>query len=439
MAVTQLYNRTTNLNGLIEYVMNGDKTDEMKYVSGVNCLPETAYEEMMSTKNRFNKGKEKIIGYHLIQSFARYEVTPEVAHELGLEYVNEVFGKDFEVVVATHLNTDNVHNHIVINSVSLKTGKKFYDYHASRDYLRIVSDCICQYYGLSVLEDKIWKHKGAYKRFAKENPYMQMVKSDVDRCLAEAFYEKDFRKRLEKLGYSYSNTYEQGLVIIDNTRDRKVYLQKFFGDNYSHDKVIDRILDYENKNIAQYGKKYKMSKEEYIKMLEIKRKNEIKKLPLLYVLFCLLLKIDPLPAKMDFGKARVPITKEMRIEIKYMNELSRQAVLLSENKIGSLDDLNPFRTKLEDELRTLKGTRENLQRKKRKSTNQEDIAKYDEELRTLAPKIKQLNTDIQNCYKIEKRTILWQQEYDKAMEKEQEQQKNNELKQCKKKSRKYLK
>lgn len=439
MAVTQLYNRTTNLNGLIEYVMNGDKTDEMKYVSGVNCLPETAYEEMIATKNRFNKGKEKIIGYHLIQSFKEGEVTPEVAHEIGLEYVNEVFGKDFEVVVATHLNTDNVHNHIVINSVSLKTGKKFYDYHASRDYLRIVSDCICQYYGLSVLEDKIWKHKGAYKRFAKENPYMQMVKIDVDRCLAEALYEKDFRKRLENLGYSYSNTYEQGLVIIDNTRGRKAYLQKFFGDNYSHDKVIDRILDYKNKNIAQYGKKYKMSKEEYNKMIEIKRKNEIKKLSLLYVLFCLLLKIDPLPAKMDFGKARVSLTKEMRIELKYMKELSRQTILLTENKIGSLDDLNAFRTKLEDEVRTLKGARENLQRKKRKSMNQEDITKFDEELKTLAPKIKQLNTDIQNCYKIEKRTILWQQKYDKAMEKEQEQQKQNELKQSKRKSRKYLK
>ena len=294
MAVTQLYNKTTNLNGLIQYVMNGDKTDEMKYVSSVNCLPETAYEEMIATKNRFNKGKEKIIGYHLIQSFAEEEVTPEVAHELGLEYVNEIFGKDFA-------------------------------------------------------------------------------------------------KRMKELGYDYSNDYEQGLVIIDNTRDRKVYLQNFFGDNYSHDKVIDRILDYENKSITQYGKKYRISKEEYIKILEIKRKNEIKKLPLLYVLFCLLLKIDPLPAKIDFGKARVPITKEMRIEIKYMNELSRQAVLLTKNKIASLDDLNAFRTKLEDEVRTLKGTRESLQRKKKKSTNQEDIAKFDEELKTLAPKIKQLN------------------------------------------------
>ena len=439
MAVTELYNRTTNLNGLIEYVMNGDKTDEMKYVSGVNCLPETAYEEMTSTKNRFNKGKEKIIGYHLIQSFKEGEVTPEVAHELGLEYVNEVFGKDFEVVVATHLNTDNVHNHIVINSVSLKTGKKFYDYHASRDYLRIVSDCICQYYGLSVLEDKIWKHKGAYKRFAKENPYMQMVKSDVDRCLEAALYERDFEKRMKELGYSYSNDYEQGLVVIDNTRDRKVYLQKFFGDKYSYNTVIDRILDYENRNTIKYGKKYKISIEEYIKMLEIKRKKEIKKLSLLYVLFCLLLKIDPLPAKMDFGKARVSLTKEMRIELKYMKELSRQTILLTENKIGSLDDLNAFRTKLEDEVRTLKGTRESLQRKKKKSTNQEDITKFDEELKILAPKIKQLNTDIQNCYKIEKRTILWQQEYDKVMKKEQEQQKQNELKQSKKKSKKYLK
>ena len=145
-----------------------------------------------------------------------------------------------------------------------------------------------------------------------------------------------------------------------------------------------------------------------------------------------------LPAKMDFGKARVLLTKEMRIELKYMNEISRQAVLLNENKICSLDDLNTFRTKLEDEVRTLKGIRESLQRKKRKSTNQEDITKFDEKLKTLAPKIKQLNTDIQNCYKIEKRTILWQQEYAKAMEKEQEQQKQNELKQNKKKSRKYL-
>lgn len=182
-----------------------------------------------------------------------------------------------------------------------------------------------------------------------------------------------------------------------------------------------------------------MSKEEYIKILEIKRKNEIRKLPLLYILFCLLLKIEPLPAKIDFKNERVPLTKEMRIELKYMNELSKQAVLLNKNKIGSLNDLNAFRTKLEDEVRTLKGTRESLQRKKRKSTNQEDINKFDEELKTLAPKIKQLNTDIQNCYKVERRTILWQQEYYKAMIKNKELQKKEELEKSLKKIKKYIK
>ena len=197
-------------------------------------------------------------------------------------------------------------------------------------------------------------------------------------------------------------------------------------------------MDYENRNTIKYGKKYKMSIEEYKKTLEIKRENEIKKLPLLYILFCLLLKIDTLPAKVDFGKARVPITKEMRIEIKYMNELSRQAVLLSKNKIGSLDDLNVFRTKLEDEVRTLKGNRESLQRKKKNSMKQEDIDKFDEKIKMLASKIKQLNVDIQNCYKIEKRTILWEREYEEAMKKEKERQKQSELKKSKKKTKKYL-
>ena len=204
------------------------------------------------------------------------------------------------------------------------------------------------------------------------------------------------------MGYDYSNTYEQGLVVIDKIRDRKVYLQQFFGNEYSYDKVIERILEWENSNETKQknGKVYKMSIEEYRKMLEVKRYNEIKKLPLLYLLFCLILRVDPLPAKIDFGRTRVPITKEMKIEIKYMDELSRQAVLLNENKIGSIEDLKAFRGRLEDEVRTLKGTRENLQRKKKKSVNQEDINKFDEELKKLAPRIKKLNADIRTATRL---------------------------------------
>lgn len=438
MAITQLYKRFTRLDSLIKYVMNGDKTDEMKYVSGINCLPETAFEEMNNTKNRFNKGKEKIIGYHLIQSFAKEDnVTPEKAHQIGLDYANEIFGKDFEIVIATHLNTENIHNHIVINSVSLKTGKKFYDNYCSRDYIRATSDFICQYYGLSTL-DKPWKRKGYYKKFANENPYLQMIKRDADRCIEIAWSERDFNNRMAKLGYEGIIADENGLIVYDDIRGRVVLLNKYFGDRYSYQEVKNRIL-YDRPAEPNYnanGKRYIANKETYEKMLEIRRTRELKKLPLLYLLFCLLLKIDPLPARMDFGNVRVLLTKEMKIEIKYINQLSKQAVLLSKNKISSLDDLNDYRGELEDEVRTLKGTRENLQRKKRKSVKQEDIDDFDKQLKQLAPKIKSLNEDIQNLYMIERRTILLKKEAEKAVNKEK--QRLKELEQNKGKSKNML-
>lgn len=327
MAITQLYKRFTRLDSLIKYVMNGDKTDEMKYVSGINCLPETAFEEMNNTKNRFNKGKEKIIGYHLIQSFAKEDnVTPEKAHQIGLDYANEIFGKDFEIVVATHLNTENIHNHIVINSVSVKTGKKFYDNYCSRDYIRATSDFICQYYGLSTL-DKPWKRKGYYKKFANENPYLQMIKRDADKCIESAWSERNFNSRMAELGYESIITDDDGLIVYDDIRGRVVLLNKYFGDKYSCQEVKNRILN-ERPAEPKYeatGKRYIANRERFERMLEIKRTRELKKLPLLYLLFCLLLKIDPLPARMDFGNVRVPLTKEMKIELKYMNQLSRQA------------------------------------------------------------------------------------------------------------------
>ena len=339
----------------------------------------------------------------------------------------------------THLNTDNLHNHIVINSVSLKTGKKFYDNYCSRDYIRATSDFICQYYGLSTL-DKLWKRKGYYKKFANENPYLQMIKRDADRCIEIAWSERDFNSRMAKLGYESMITDENGLIVYDDIRGRVVLLNKYFGERYSYQEVKNRIL-YDRPAEPNYeanGKRYIANRETYEKMLEIRRTRELKKLPLLYLLFCLLLKIDPLPARMDFGNVRVPLNKEMKIETKYMNQLSRQAVLLSKNKINSLDDLNDYRGKLEDEVRTLKGTRENLQRKKRKSVTQEDIDDFDKQLKELAPRIKSLNEDIQNLYMIERRTILWKKEAEKAVVKERQRLKEIERIKSKGKGKKYV-
>lgn len=404
MAVTKFLTRKTRLDTIIKYIMNGEKTEKMMYVSGVNCKPDTAIYEMQDTKKRFGK-EDGIISYHLIQSFDGKEVSPRKCHELGLQYAKELFGDDFQFVVATHLNTDNVHNHIVINSVSFKSGNKFYSNRETKDFIRMTSDFICRENGLSVIKTP-WKNKGYYKLYAKNNPYMQLVKKDIDEAIAISNSYKGFISKLEAKGYYVSENEDTGLIIERNNSYQVVRPQELFGDNYSKEKIKYRI---ENKIYARAfipKKKYKMSIEEYNKFKQKQRQHQLRELPALYILICLLLKIDPLPDKIKIKDYKVPITKEMKISLKHLESLNQQTILLAENKINNLEELKSYRYNLEEKLRILKGKRENLWRKRKKETNPEIKEKITHEIGNLKALINKANKDIVNCYEIENRTIL---------------------------------
>ena len=112
-----------DLHNVIDYVEADYKTEKQFYVSGVNCNPKTALEEMTITKEQYGKAGG-ILGFHAFQSFAEREVTPEQCHAIGVRLAEEMWGDRFEVVVSTHLNTNHYHNHFVINSVSFKDGKR---------------------------------------------------------------------------------------------------------------------------------------------------------------------------------------------------------------------------------------------------------------------------------------------------------------------------
>ena len=422
MAVTKLLSRKTRLDTIIKYIMNGEKTEKMMYVSGVNCNPNTAVQQMQDTKKRYNK-EGGIISYHLIQSFEGKEVTPEKCHELGLQYAKEIFGDDYEFVVATHLNTDNVHNHIVINSVSFKSGNKFYSNRETKDFIRITSDFICKENGLSVLSTP-WKYKGYYKLYAKNNPYMQLVKKDIDDAISSSYSYKGFKTRLENQGYFISYNEETGLLVSRNNSYKIVRPQELFGDNYTKEKILNRI---ENKNYNKIyipKKKYKMTIEEYNKFKQKQREYQLGKLPLLYVFICILLKIDPLPQKIEINNHKIPITKEMKIVIKHLESLSEQTILLTENKINNLNELKSYRYNQEEKLRILKGKRESLWRKRSKETNPEIKDKITHEIDDLKVLIKKVNKDIVNCFEIENRTILLKNQ----LEIEKEKNKVNEKK-----------
>ena len=136
-----------DLHNVIDYVEADYKTEKQFYVSGVNCNPKTALEEMTITKEQYGK-TGGILGFHAFQSFAEGEVTPEQCHAIGVRLAEEMWGDRFEVVVSTHLNTNHYHNHFVINSVSFKDGKRYYDKRETYAELRRLSDSLCEEYGL---------------------------------------------------------------------------------------------------------------------------------------------------------------------------------------------------------------------------------------------------------------------------------------------------
>ena len=195
--------KTTDLASTIDYATDSDKTDKRAYISGVNCSKFTALQDMIMVKKKFGE-KGKNIAYHGYQSFAEGEITPTEAHEIGVETARRVWGERFQVIVTTHLNTENIHNHFVINSVSFKDGKKFRNQIGDRHELRKISDEICKEHGKSILEgapfyggekDDYWVHQSGRKT------HRDILKEDIEYCLQYSNTDDKFIMQLKSLGY----------------------------------------------------------------------------------------------------------------------------------------------------------------------------------------------------------------------------------------------
>ena len=193
----------TDLYAALRYTENDDKTDQKMFVTGINCSKHTAYEQMVATKHRFGKLGGNVC-YHGYQSFKVDEVSPELCHQIGVETARRMWGDQYEVIVTSHLNTDNLHNHFVVNSLSFKTGKKYSNKISEHIRLREISDAVCKEHNLSVLEnapffggekDSYWLHKdGKMTR-------RDLVKEDAQRALDVSLNYPQLFLNLRRLGY----------------------------------------------------------------------------------------------------------------------------------------------------------------------------------------------------------------------------------------------
>ena len=193
-----------DLYAALSYAENDNKTDRKMYVGGINCSKQNAYSEMIAVQRRFGL-RGKVVGYHGIQSFVAGEVTAEQAFEIGKATARKMWGDRYQVLVTVHLNTDNVHCHFVVNSVSFKDGTKFQNKIGDHKELRRVSDEICREHGLSVLENsnfyggnkkEYWRHKAGKKT------HRDYLREDVEYCLSFATSTREFESQLYALGYT---------------------------------------------------------------------------------------------------------------------------------------------------------------------------------------------------------------------------------------------
>lgn len=204
MAVTKIYAKRARLDKLIRYVINPDKTDEMTLVSGIGCEVKTAYDEMMQVKEQYHQ-TDGVQAYHIIQSFQPGEIDGETAHELGQQFAEEYL-KDYQVVIATHVDKHHVHNHLVLNSVSDKTGKK---YHSSPEsyykQIRTISDRLCRENGLSVVINPARNSLSYMEWKLQQNGILtlrELFEQDAKECLSQALDIGQFYALMEDHGYT---------------------------------------------------------------------------------------------------------------------------------------------------------------------------------------------------------------------------------------------
>ena len=227
----------------IAYILNPEKTDEKLLVSSYGCASETAAREFEWTRKiAEQKGMNpvRIIARHVIQSFEIGEVTPELAHEIGKRFADEILGGKYEYVLTTHIDKDHVHNHLIFNAVD------FVDYHAYKSYKRIyydmreVSDRLCKENGLSVIPPSQNKGMG-YKEYTEAKrgtSWKQKLKQTIDRLVITAKDYDDFLRLMQEAGYEIKT----GKYISFRAEGQERFTRsKTIGENYTEERIKERI------------------------------------------------------------------------------------------------------------------------------------------------------------------------------------------------------
>lgn len=366
------------LADVIDYAEDGAKTHNKVYVSGINLSPNIARNQMVMTKLQFGK-TDKILAYHGYQSFLSGEVTPDQAHEIGVELARRLWGDRFQILITTHLDKEHLHNHFCLNSVSFVDGKKFRGGSKACWQMRAESDKICAEYGLSVI-----KNPGKGKNYAEwkaehdGRPTIRgQIKEELDEIIKCSYTYEQFRKILKQRGYEVKRDVKY--VALKPAFSQRYIRLKSLGKNYSEEAIRQRIIAARN-GIRALDK----PKSDYNAWLNKYEPTKLHGFKALYFHYLYL-----------FGKIRKKETPQrvsfyMREELTKFERYQKQFRFLYDNDIETVEQLTIFKGNVENKIDELTIRRSKLYDKTDSKT----------EIKTINAELRELRKDVRTCNNI---------------------------------------
>lgn len=415
---------------VIDYAADPSKTDSaihdeniethQQFVTGINCLPTTARDEMQAVKKRFGK-EDGVIAYHGYQSFAPGEADPKTAHEIGIRLAKELWGEKYQVVVATHLDKENhLHNHFVVNTVSFVDGIRYH--RTGKDYhdMQVASDNLCREYGLSVIENIQYgksKHYGEWKAEQEQRPtWRGFIKADIDEAIRMSLTERQFFRHLEEKGYEIKMG--KDISVRPQGKERFVRLMRNFGEEYSIENIRRRILSQyiPEKPLAEPERKTR----HYRMQGSMKTVRKITGFRALYFHYCYKLGIFP----KDRPQNRKRLHFLLREDLLKLNNISQEVRLLVRHKIDTAEQLSLYKNGLEVQIEKLSAERKALYKKQRTVKCQSDpklAEAVKKEIDGLTEQLKNLRREVHLCDDIAERSGVITEKLKAVREDEQNQ------------------
>ncbi len=416
------------LTDVIRYAVNSEKTQEKgnedgtplhRFVSGINCSPATARDEMLAVKKRFGK-KDGTVAYHGYQSFAPGEATPELAHEIGVKLATRLWGDRYQVIVATHLDKENhLHNHFVLNTVSFVDGIKYH--RTKKDYhdMQTVSDELCREYRLSVIENPQYgkaKQYGEWRAEQEQRPtWRGLIRADMDEAIRQSMTERQFFDNLRKKGYEVK--IGKDISVRPPGKERFVRLIRNFGEDYSIEQIRRRILSQ-----TRAEKKPSEPTRQVIRIRlfgSLKKTRKITGFRALYFHYCYLLGIFP-KNKPKQNRRRLHFL--LREDLLKLDAITAETRLLIGHRIDTAEQLFPYRDEVNGKIATLTADRKQLYKAQRTAAVKSDPEKAAEvkaQIAALSKELAALRKEVVLCNTIAERSGVIKEKIKAVREDEQ--------------------